>query len=133
MRNPFYHAFVPGFNFWYIVVIVGFIVIALVGWHKYYIYATFRGKTLERRYNNRFIDFIAGVFAVVVAIMAIIESGHGIVQFFDNGLAPGESPAWNVLIMPFILMGAAGLYWMILSHVGRFMAKKKKASLKRYL
>ena len=134
MKNPFYHAFTPGFNWWYVVAILGIIVVALVGWNKYYIYAehAYR-KDLFRRYNNKFIGLVSTFFTIVVMIMVCIESADGIVQFLNNGLEVNESPAWSVIVAPFVLIGVAGLYWTVLEYVGLWMAKRKKVALMRRL
>ena len=133
MKNPFYHYFTPGFNWWYVIAVLGLVLVALVGYCKYYVYTEYSYRRLMKRYNDRFIDFASTVITIVLTIMVYRESFRGIVQFLDNGLAVDENPAWSVLLAPFMMLSIVGMYWTVLSFTGRFVSRKRKASLKRRL
>lgn len=122
MNNPYYHSFIPGFNAWYIVAVLGVILIAVVGYNMYYVHS----GCMFKRYNRRFIGFMSFVFTAILMVMVVKESWRGLVQFLDNGLAYDDSPAWTMIGAPVALMILAGVYWSLLDHVGRRVALKKK-------
>ena len=134
MRNPFDHAFTPGFNWWYVMAVLGIIAIALVGWNKYYVHieCVYR-RRLAKHYNDKFISFVSTLITIIIMVMVYKESVSGIIQFLDNGLAADESPVYSVLGAPFVMLGLGGLYWVLLNSIGLYMAKKRKALLKRRL
>ena len=129
--NSYYHEFVPGFNWWYIVAPVLILVMAIVGWQRYKGYRKPRSLEIRRGCSDKFLKIVAWIFTAVVTALIFLESADGIVQFFDN-IAPAseyESALGSVFYMSFFLTSFVFIYWGLLVLVGRLAANIKYALL----
>ena len=111
--NMYYHSFVMGFNWWYIVLPIMYFAIGFVG---YKIGAKLTvNKHLEGVVNITVRSISADrvwatLAATLVIALVVKESSRGLIQLFDNSLSSGESGVWSI-----IAAGATiGFLWLVL-------------------
>lgn len=133
--SPYYHEFVPGFNFWYIVAPAFLVVMALAGWCRYGLVLSERDGAvrlrIRRYYDGRLLVVLSAAFALIVTVMIFFESCHGLVQWFDNGLGRYESGVWSIVSAGFTLVLIAVLYGMALLWAALAVSSVRKKTLKR--
>lgn len=135
--NAYYHAFTPGFNFWYVLAPLFAVVVATIGARVYYMDNDSK-KIYRRRYNGLLVCISSIVFTIVIAVMIGNESFRGIVQYFDNGLDRFESPVWSLVGAGMAVAMFSTLYAGLLVLIGRVAAwakhgylVEKRAALRR--
>lgn len=126
--SSYYHAFVPGFNWWYIVAPVMVLVVGYVGTKRFRLTRSLKIKVV---FNDRLLVLLSVLASVVFGIMLVIESMDGIIQLCDNALTKQDSPAWTLFTAPFVLVMAVFSYGSITYFVGRFMSYEKYSYLCR--
>lgn len=127
--NTFFHAFAPGFNWWYVVAPFGLLVMILVGTRQYKIV----GDRVRQVFNKNLFCMIAVVFVLIFMVMVYAESSFGIIQSFDNNLLPGESPIWSVIMMPMAIIAMGMFYGAILYAAGTIAGWAKCGQLHEQL
>ena len=111
--NMYYHSFIMGFNWWYIVLPIMYFAIGYVGYkigakltvNKHLegvVNITVRSISADRAW--------ATLAATLVTALVVKESSRGLIQLFDNSLSSGESGVWSI-----IAAGATiGFLWLVL-------------------
>lgn len=128
MANSYYHAFVPGFNWWYLVAPVLIIASFLLGRRRYYLARNLR---LMSRFGKRLFLVVAVVSGVIFGTMLVVESMDGIVQWFDNHLAYDDSPVWSLIFAAFGVVVVAAVFAGVVYLVGRLASEHKRDTLLR--
>lgn len=126
--NAYYHAFTPGFNFWYLAAPLFAVIVAIIGARVYYMDGDSK-KIYRRRYNGLLCFTLSIVFAIAIAFMIGSESFRGIVQYFDNGLERFESPVWSLVGAGMTVAMFSILYAGLLILIGRVAAWAKHGYL----
>ena len=89
------------FDFWYVVLPVFILVMAMLGTRKYipdYYSDRIRSRAKRKIYKKGF-KIIAIVMAVIITLMVIFESGDYIVQFLLDYIVRGDGSAWADLLL----------------------------------
>lgn len=128
MANSYYHAFVPGFNWWYLVAPVLIIASFLLGRRQYYLSHNLR---LMRRFGAGMFTVVSAVSGVIFGAMLFAESMDGIVQWFDNGLAYNDSPVWSLIFAAFGVVVLVVIYAFVVYAVGYLAGEYKRDALLR--
>ena len=111
-----YDGMTIGLNYWPKLLVISVAVLAYVGWQQYHMT---KQNGLKRRYNERFIGIISGLFSVGIAIAVLFECFGGIVKYCDNHfLAMGDSSAWSVIIAYFGVCFLAFIWFSFIFLVG---------------
>lgn len=129
MGNEYYHAFAIGFNWWYIVLPAFMAWNFFMGTRYYRIYKGRICSKFKKKWRKPFLRLNAGVAAVVVTIMAIVESSNGLIQMFDNHLAAYDGPAWSLILTGFTMGAFALLVYGLNNLAFRFGATVHHARL----
>jgi ABC-type sugar transport system permease subunit len=123
--NEYYHAFKVGFNWWYVAVPLMFVLAVAFATLLYSPKVRKRDGRLRMRQNYKQItQLFVAVPATVVAIwMMVVESGAGLIQIFDNHLAPNDDGAWSLIaaaiVMAIVTMTLFALYYEAAFNLGR--------------
>ena len=147
----YYHNFTIGFNWWMLYLPLTLIVMTVVGRMANYHLTIVADPDLEgydginpsllpdefkaikvEVDGKRLIDLAGWLLAVVFAIMLIIESLDGIIQFFDNQMIAGDDEAWSIVLAIVAVAISMCLHKYLLSLVRyKAGAEKRMALLKR--
>ena len=129
----YYHEFSVGFNLWMLWIPVSIYGMFVLGHNKYRYDWRREERTLKivKEYGNKLEYLVMGFATFVLALLLLVESAHGIVQFFDNRLVPGESPMWSIILSAFTIVAICFIYWIALCFVADYFAKKSKRRLRK--
>lgn len=143
--NPYYHSFVPGFNWVYLwaplllafVAFIGFRLGARIkmecrmrvdsvrGEMQYSACVADKCGVLRIRVVSDTVDKVIGfISGVIVGILLCTECFNGIIQYFNNTLSASDSPIWSVFMATVAILALAGIYGVIAT--GIFYAAKKR-------
>lgn len=123
--NEYYHAFKPGFNWWYIAAPMMFVLCVLFATLFYQLRIRRRDARLRMKQNYKQLAqlVVAVPCTIIVTWMMTVESWNGFVQFFDNRLAKNDSPVWSLILAAFaivvIMAILFGLYYEVAYNLGR--------------
>ena len=93
----YYHAFIPGFNFWYLYVPAMIGLFYLLGYKSIRVVRR-DGRKKFRRLSPRFVGFLSVIASIIFGVLLCAESMNGIVQTFDNAFAnDGSSPVYSLI------------------------------------
>ncbi len=102
-------------NNWPKVMMIAVLTMIIIGQNQYVMTSSQR---IRRRYNERFIMLFSIVFSAISSIMILVESGNGIIQMFDDTLAVTDSPAWSVILTPWVVMFVGMIFCVMLYSIG---------------
>lgn len=118
MKNDLYHSFVPGFNFWYVLLpvflllVVGFALSCLKMSKK-------RRRILKRDKEDKVLNAIVIAFDVIFHIFFIFESGAGLIQVIINSLGDDSDAGWVLFLLPISLMVSVMMIYGLLFGAGK--------------
>lgn len=117
--SEYYHEFEVGFNWWMVTAPLFAVAMIALGMSLYHMKER-DGRLIIYRNLNDNILYVAGiVFAVVIGVQLIVESGNGIIQYFDNGLGRYESPVWSVVGLAMAVPCVVLLYGVLIIGLGK--------------
>ena len=125
--TEYYHSFRAGFNWWYVIVPLMFVVCVLFATLLYRLGVRRRDGRLrvKQSYKQLTQAFVAIPLTIIAIWMIAAESWNGLIQFFDNHLTDGDSPAWSVIMAAFAMSSIAilifGLYYEVAFNLGRII------------
>ena len=73
--------------------------------------------------------FISAVFSAVTAGVFFIEGCDGIIAYLDHTLAATDSPAWSVILAPWVAMFAGAIMCLILAYAGAIIGECRRQSI----
>ncbi|MCL1840105.1 hypothetical protein FWF89_03915 [Candidatus Saccharibacteria bacterium] len=129
--SPYYHAFVPGWNWWYLFAPLSILATVLLAWGI----PTLRGGRIRRtRLAINALLFMTIASAVGFSVLLFVESSNGIVQVFDNQLVGYESPVWSLIFAGVAVVALGAIHFGVnLFFTGKtFRAKISKLKAVRH-
>lgn len=117
-----YHGALIGLNYWPKLIVAGMLAIIIAGICQY-------DKNGRRRYNERMFVFISAIFSAVTAGAFFIEGCDGIIAYLDHALAVTDSPAWSVILAPWVAMFAGAIMYFILAYAGAIIGECRRQSI----
>ena len=119
-----YHGAIISLNYWPKLIVAGMLAIIIAGICQY-------DKNGRRRYNERMFVFISAVFSAVTAGAFFIEGCDGIIAYLDHTLAATDSPAWSVILAPWVAMFAGAIMCFVLAYAGAIIGECRRQSIIR--
>ncbi len=119
-----YHGALIGLNYWPKLIVVSMLAIIIAGICQY-------DKNGRRRYNERMFVFLSAVFSAITASVFFIEGCDGIIAYLDHTLAVTDSPAWSVILAPWVAMFAGAIMCFILAYTGAIIGECRRLSVAR--
>ena len=126
--SSYYHAFVPGFNWWYIVAPIMTLWVTFVGIRRFRLT---RSMAIKEVFGTRFLVELSVWSTVTFGFMLAMESMDGIVQFCDNLLTKQDSPAWTLITAPGLFMVVVCTYGVCTYFISKFASNMKYNYLRR--
>ena len=117
--SDYYHEFTVGFNWWMITMPLFAIAMVALGASLYRMKERNGRLIICKNWSDAVLYIASTLFALIAMIMLVIESGNGIVQYFDNGLGRYESPVGSLIEMAIAIQCVTFLYWGLLIAVGQ--------------
>lgn len=128
MRNDLYHGFTPGFNVWYVLLVVFLILVVAWSLNCSKLSKTKR-RILRRDKEDKILNVIVIVFDVILHIFIAFESGAGLVQAILNSLGEDTDPAWVIFLLPVSLMFSVATFYTVLFGAGKLTKYLKEKYL----
>lgn len=119
-----YHGALIGLNYWPKLIVVSMLAIIIAGICQY-------DKNGRRRYNERMFICVSAVLSAITACVFFIEGCDGIITYLDNTLAVTDSPAWSVILAPWVAMFAGAIMCLILAYTGAVIGECRRLSVTR--
>ena len=119
-----YYGALFGLNIWPKVAVLGFVAVIIAGICQY-------NKQGKRRYNERMFVFISAVFSAITAAALFVEGCDSIIAYLDHTLAATDSPAWSVIIAPWVALFAGALMCLVLMYLGAIIGEVKRQTVIR--
>ena len=116
-------------NWW---VVVFFVTVGVMVWIgvKQFRSERIGGKfRIKRVYDNRIYKLVTATSSVIFGILFIAESWRGVIQLLDHSMSANDSPAWSIILSPFVILLIVALYAAFIYYVGRFAGLVKLGSL----
>lgn len=129
--NAFYHSFEPGFNWWYVVAPVLFVLCVFYGSKRSRL--SDEGKLMVRRNHYYRLAALAIVAGLVIGWMVVSESWYGLVQTFDNKLGKYESGIVSTIEAGIAVVCLVVFYGLACYFGGVIASKVKRWALIRKL
>jgi hypothetical protein len=130
MNNEFYHGFRPGFNFWYVLVVIFLLMTVAFGLNCARLSENKR-RVLTRDNEDKVLSAISVVLVLILHIFMAIESGAGLVQVMLNSFGNDTDPGWIVFLLPVALMFSVGVFYSLLFGAGKLAKYLKVKSLEQ--
>ncbi len=83
-------------------------------------------------FNERFSKLVAGLSGFIFFVLLLVESIHGVVQWFDNSLTTQDSPVGSVVLAPGAIAIAALLYGGIIFEVIQATQRHQAKKLRKF-
>lgn len=119
-----YYGALFGLNIWPKVAVLGFVAVIIAGICQY-------NKQGKRRYNERMFVFISAVFSAITAAALFVEGCDSIIACLDHTLAATDSPAWSVILAPWVALFAGALMCLVLMYLGAIIGEVKRQTVIR--
>ena len=119
-----YYGALFGLNIWPKVAVLGFVAVIIAGICQY-------NKQGKRRYNERMFVFISAVFSAITAAALFVEGCDSIIAYLDHTLAATDSPAWSVILAPWVALFAGALMCLVLMYLGAIIGEVKRQTVIR--
>lgn len=130
MNNEFYHTFLPGFNWWYIVAPLMVLLMSAFGASN----RRLNEKSLRimgRDKRGYLLNALALILDFFLYLLVVRESAVGIVQLFANHLSPDDNPAWAIILFVFAVSVSAVFVYELLVYAGKLGTHLKIVYLKK--
>lgn len=117
-----YYGTLLGLNIWPKVAMLGLVAVVVAGICQY-------SRQGKRRYNERMFVFISAVFSAITAAALFVEGCDSIIAYLDHTLAATDSPAWSVIIAPWVALFAGALMCLVLMYLGAIIGEVKRQAV----
>ena len=125
--NNLYHSFSVTFNWWFILFPIQIVIMAIFG--SFNCWMTAERKIVSRDKNNFLSSVCSVIMAGILMVLVVKESMTGLIQLFDNGLAPDDNPAWSIFFAAIAVAIFAIVAYYILLYAAKIGKKLKRVYL----